>query len=216
MLLEVVSIFAAASFHFRRVSVPNGSYHNWSIRVIHRRYLACLPNCVSPSLVTVQKDHRLAFSLFVLRIMSSLHLSFLNNTEFCFLFTLLFFFPLSASVPDYSNLLSSSGKNNLTAVAQRQMSPQIRCHGSISAPVLASSRDFHTSYWCIQEMCVQMLLQNAGSHFHCLSFLQSFHKLLALLPCSACCCSLLLGRAAAFTACLPHLSRMFRHTLVIH
>lgn len=114
-----------------------------------------------------------------------------------------------------------SGKNNLAALAQRQMSPQIRCHGSISAPVLASSRDFHTSHWCVQEICVQMLLQKAGSHFASAFSRESFHNRFALLSCSVCCCSLLLVRAAAFPACLPHLSRMsssfvYRHMLVIH
>lgn len=217
VLLEVVSIFAAATFHFRRVSVPNGSYHNWSIRMIHRRYLACLPDCV-PSFLShycvTHKDRRRALSLLALQIMSCLHLSFMNNTDF------FFFFPewLCSWLQQSS---FGSGKNNLAALAQRQMSPQIRCHGSISAPVLASSRGFHTSHWCVQEIRVQMLLQKAGSHFASAFSRESFHNRFALLSCSVCCCSLLLVRAAAFPACLPHLSRMsssfvYRHMLVIH
>lgn len=138
LLLEVVSVFAAASFHFRRVSVPNGSYHNWSIRMIHRRCLAFSPNPCPSSLShyvwpTRITDWHFLYSFYRPRpVCTSAFWIILNSafsSHYCF------FSSLSSSAPDYSNLLSSSGKNNLAALAQRHMSPQIRCHGSISAPV---------------------------------------------------------------------------------
>lgn len=73
----------------------------------------------------------------------------------------------------------------------------------------ASSCDLHTSHQCIWQMCLQMLLQKVGSHFDCLTFSQSsIINCLPSCPFSTCCCSLLLVRAAGFTACLPHLSRI--------
>lgn len=163
------------------------------------------------SLCVTHQDHSLAFSLLFVLAVSNLYLGFLNSTEFLSAFSppLLFFFPsLSSSVPDYSNLLSSSGKNNLTALARGRCHPRL----DVTAPSLlqlpASSLDFHTSHQRVQQMCVQMLLEKIGSRFVCLAFFQcSIINCLPSHPSSTCCCSLLLVRAAAFTACLPHLSR---------
>lgn len=113
---------------------------------------------------------------------------------------------LSSTVSDYSNLLSSSGENNLAALARGRCRPRLDVMALSQLQLLASLWDFLTCHHCIWQMRVQMLLWNTVSPFGHLFFFWSLTiGSLPFCP-STSSCSLSLVRDAAFTAHLQCLN----------
>lgn len=80
---------------------------------------------------------------------------------------------LSSSVSDYSYLLSSSGENNLAALARGRCHPGLDVMALSLLQLLASPWDFLTCHQCIWQMHVRMLLWNTVSPFGHLFFFWS-------------------------------------------
>lgn len=80
---------------------------------------------------------------------------------------------LSSAVSDYSNLLSSSGENNLAALARGRCRPRLDVMALSQLQLLASLWDFLTCHHCIWQIRIQMLLWNTVSPFGHLFFFWS-------------------------------------------
>lgn len=172
---------------------------------------------VLPSLVTMcnpPRSYSFLYSFF--RPCLILCLIFLYNTAFLAAFSpcCYFFRSLSSSVLDHSDLLSTSSKNNLAALARGRCHPRLAVTAASLLQLSACPWDFHTSHRCIQQMCPDFVMKLVVALIAFFPIL--YHKLLvpfltAAVPCCWSC---------SFHCSLPRLSRTcswfaFRHRLVI-